>query len=87
MNNTKEEMIKCICDHIRSMEDGTVSTFSKIVAAVCGDNDSEMDLFDMYHEVRDRLEYEIDFDSGEYTDSIVGLPYNIPFIIRKKSSK
>ncbi len=85
MSVSKEEIIERICDYIRSMEDGTESTFSKIAAELCNDteNDIEMDLFDLYHEVRDRLEDEVYFDYGENAYSIVGMPYSIPFTVRK----
>ena len=89
MSISKEEMIERICDHIRSMEDGTESIFVKAAAEACPgiEKDTEMDLFDIYHEVIDRIGEEVYLDSGENAYSITGMPYSIPFTVRKKAVK
>ena len=82
----KKELIDSICNYIRNMEDGEEATLLEIAGKVCSENVGRIEplLMDVYFNVTDALEEEIFLDNSKYAEMLMGMPYSIPFVVRKK---
>ena len=81
----KKELTDKICEHIRGMEDGEETTLFDIAAGVCPKDADKIEplLLDVYYKVVDALEEEVFLDNSKHADMFTGMPYNIPFVVRK----
>lgn len=86
----KEEVVKKLMEYIKTLEEGTEVSTSELMAKVYGDcfdirEDDEL-LADIDYQLYKACEKEgIILDKSKYNRMLVGLPYNIPFVIRYKN--
>lgn len=80
----KMDIIKEVVDYIESLPEGTRTTTIRIVNELFPDI-SPIDAFDLHFDIADEINRRknVTLDMSEYEDSDVGLPYNIPFIVKK----
>ncbi|MDO5440318.1 MAG: hypothetical protein Q4F12_02135 [Erysipelotrichaceae bacterium] len=81
-----EETVIKVVELIKTLPSGTETTTAILTGEVLGKefvNNEPIELMEINQRVFEECEkINITLDNSEYNDSIVGLPYNIPFIVR-----
>ena len=81
-----EETVIKVVELIKTLPSGTEITTAILTGEVLGKefvNNEPIELMEINQRVFEECEkINITLDNSEYNDSIVGLPYNIPFIVR-----
>jgi len=81
-----EETVIKVVELIKTLPSGTETTTAILTGEVLGKefvNNEPIELMEINQRVFEECEkINITLDNSKYNDSIVGLPYNIPFIVR-----
>ena len=81
-----EETVIKVVELIKTLPSGTETTTAILTGEVLGKefvNNEPIELMEINQRIFEECEkINITLDNSEYNDSIVGLPYNIPFIVR-----
>ena len=81
-----EETVIKVVELIKTLPNGTETTTAILTGEVLGKefvNNEPIELMEINQRIFEECEkINITLDNSEYNDSIVGLPYNIPFIVR-----
>lgn len=98
---TIDDIIAAAVSHLRSLPDGTEISTSEALAAACGFNfdpegeclvgDVQIDfkgMFELDQDIRKAARKAgLALDDSAYADMVLGLPFNIPYIVKKRRGK
>lgn len=82
-----EEILGKMIEFIKGVEDGAEYSTTEILKEL-GINYEEADTYDLfeldYQLKKEARKHKIILDSSKYNDMVVGTPFNIPYVVRKK---
>jgi hypothetical protein len=82
-----EEILEKMIEFIKGVEDGAEYSTTEIFKEL-GINYEGADTYDLfeldYQLKKEARKHKIILDSSKYNDMVVGTPFNIPYVVRKK---
>ena len=82
-----EEILEKMIEFIKGVEDGAEYSTTEILNEL-GINYEEVDTYDLfeldYQLKKEVRKHRIILDSSKYKNLVVGTPFNIPYVVRKK---
>ena len=82
-----EEILEKMIEFIKGVEDGAEYSTTEILKEL-GINYEGADTYDLfeldYQLKKEARKHKIILDSSKYNDMVVGTPFNIPYVVRKR---